>query len=84
MFMYVFFRSKFKRLFVRRYKSSKRLYMLMECVQGGELYSRIHMNKSGGLSTAEVSFYAACIAVALNHLHSKDICYRDLKPEVYS
>lgn len=64
---------------VNTYKSSKRLYMLMECVQGGELYSRIHTN-SEGLDRATVCFYAANVAVALHHLHSKDIVYRDLKP----
>jgi len=66
---------------VNTYKSSKRLYMLMECVQGGELYSRIHTNKDGGLDAATILFYAANLAVALSHLHSKDIVYRDLKPE---
>jgi serine/threonine protein kinase len=65
---------------VNTYKSSKRLYMLMECVQGGELYSRIHTKKeSGGLDKASVIFYAANVALALSHLHSKDIVYRDLK-----
>ena len=66
---------------VNTYKSSKRLYMLMECVQGGELYSRIHTNAAGALDPATVEFYAANVAVALNHLHAKDIVYRDLKPE---
>jgi serine/threonine protein kinase len=63
---------------LHRYKSSKRLYMLMECVQGGELYSRIHANQSA-LDPNAVVFYAANVVVALRHLHSKDIVYRDLK-----
>jgi cGMP-dependent protein kinase len=67
---------------VNTYKSSKRLYMLMECVQGGELYSRIHKNKeAGGLDTISCAFYASNVVIALNHMHSKDIVYRDLKPE---
>jgi serine/threonine protein kinase len=56
--------------------------MLMECVQGGELYSRIHANqghRGGALDPNAVAFYAANVVVALRHLHSKDIVYRDLK-----
>jgi len=65
---------------VNTYKSSRRLYMLMECVQGGELYSRIHTHKPP-LDKKATLFYAANIAVALSHIHSKEIVYRDLKPE---
>jgi serine/threonine protein kinase len=54
--------------------------MLMECVQGGELYSRIHTHKPG-LNKNDVMFYAANIAVALSHIHSHEVVYRDLKPE---
>jgi len=53
--------------------------MLMECVQGGELYSRIHTSKDGALDSETVLFYAANMVVALRHLHAKDIVYRDLK-----
>lgn len=66
---------------VNTYKSSKRLYMLMECVQGGELYSRIHTNRDGPLDSPTILFYAANLVLALAYLHEKDIVYRDLKPE---
>lgn len=65
------------------YKNSKKLYMLMEIVQGGELYRRIHpINGSkDGISDDAAKFYACGVVAALAHLHSRDIMYRDLKPE---
>lgn len=67
---------------VNTYKSSKRLYLLMEIVQGGELYARIHPRGGRhGLDEASARFYATNVIVALGHLHARTILYRDLKPE---
>jgi protein kinase A len=67
------------------------IYMLMEFVPGGDLwavmYDPTHHTKLGpptrlgGLQTNVAKFYAANVLCALAHLHSKDIIYRDLKPE---
>lgn len=57
------------------------LYMLIELVQGGELFSVIHTETRDGVPNANSRFYAACILESLSHLHRRHICYRDLKPE---
>lgn len=67
------------------FKDKHRLYMLLELVQGGELFSRMqgatHAGREGILSPDHSRFYAACVADALAHLHERHVAYRDLKPE---
>jgi len=60
-------------------QDAKNLYMMLEYVIGGELFS--HLRKAGRFSNDTTRFYAGGIVVALQHLHSMDIVYRDLKPE---
>jgi serine/threonine protein kinase len=57
----------------------KKLYLVMEYVQGGDLYSRL--SRRGRLMTSEVRFYAAEVASVLTYLHNQGVVYRDLKPE---
>ncbi|KAB1253082.1 cAMP-dependent protein kinase catalytic subunit PRKX, partial [Camelus dromedarius] len=55
------------------------LYMLMEFVPGGELFS--YLRNQGRFSSTTGLFYSAEIVCAIEYLHSKEIVYRDLKPE---
>lgn len=63
------------------YKDQRYIYMLLELVQGGELFSVIHTSKADGIPDEHVKFYASCIIQGIAYLHSKDIAYRDMKPE---
>ncbi|KAE9414276.1 hypothetical protein Angca_002538, partial [Angiostrongylus cantonensis] len=56
------------------------LYFVMEFVHGGELINYLDdINEKNLNETAR--FYAMEIVCALQHIHSKGIAYRDLKPE---
>jgi len=54
-------------------------YFLLELCSGGELHKL--MQNRGPLPEDLVSFYAANIVLALEHIHDRGIVYRDLKPE---
>jgi len=61
------------------FKDAKNLYMVMDFVSGGELFSLLR--KSQRFPDPVAKFFAAEVALALDYLHSLDIIYRDLKPE---
>lgn len=50
------------------------LYMILEYVVGGELFS--HLRKVGKFPNDVAKFYAAEIILALEYLHSRNIVYR--------
>lgn len=58
------------------------LYMVMEIVIGGEFFS--HLRNAVKFNTNTAKFFASHVVLIFEHLHSKDIVYRDLKPEVIS
>lgn len=73
---------------VKTFNRANQIYMMMEFIQGGELWSYIYerislvpRNDKGGFQLSAVKFYIANIVIALEYLHSKNIAYRDLKPE---
>mmetsp|Transcript_23537 Transcript_23537/g.47620 ORF Transcript_23537/g.47620 Transcript_23537/m.47620 type:complete len:327 (-) Transcript_23537:1241-2221(-) len=61
------------------FQDDNRLYFVMECVIGGEFFT--HLRKAGRFDDYTAKFYAAHIILIFEYLHSKDVVYRDLKPE---
>lgn len=55
------------------------LRLVLPVCLGGDMGKLL--DEMGKLSDNEVQFYAGCVILALTHLHSLQIAYRDLKPE---
>lgn len=61
------------------FQTPYKLYLVMEFISGGHLFS--HVQKQGAFTESKARFYAAEMILALGTLHQKGIAYRDLKPE---
>ena len=67
--------------------NSDHLYMLLEYLPGGELFSLLYEEWSpltggdGGMPEPAARFYASCVVLSLEYLHGQDTAYRDLKME---
>jgi len=55
------------------------LNLVIDFCAGGELY--YHLSRVGRFPEERARFYAAELMLALEHLHSFNVVYRDLKPE---
>lgn len=61
-------------------QDQEKLYLILEYVQGGELFT--YLANQSMLSEDTAAFYLAEMVLALHHLHvNVGVVYRDLKPE---
>ena len=61
------------------FQTDHKVFFVMRFVRGGELFT--HLRQVTRFPEERARFYAIQVAMALGHLHSKNIIYRDLKPE---
>lgn len=61
------------------FQTEQRLYLIMDYIPGGELFTRL--NEQYRLVEEHAVFYAAEIVLVFEHLHAQNVIYRDLKPE---
>ncbi|KAF1331478.1 Agc protein kinase, partial [Globisporangium splendens] len=61
------------------FQTSQKLYFVLDYCPGGELF--FHLSRMEKFEEPMAKFYAAEIALALEHLHDLGVVYRDLKPE---
>jgi serine/threonine protein kinase len=65
--------------FYGSFKDANNLFFLLEPVLGGELFSVLRAKTFFDEATAK--FFAGCVILAFEYMHSENIIYRDLKPE---
>uniref|UniRef100_A0A8C4DGM4 non-specific serine/threonine protein kinase n=1 Tax=Dicentrarchus labrax TaxID=13489 RepID=A0A8C4DGM4_DICLA len=63
------------------YQSRKCLLIVMECMDGGELFSRIQDRGDQAFTEREASDIMKSIGEAIQFLHAINIAHRDVKPE---
>ncbi len=65
----------------------KALYFVQQFISGGDLFNVLNnrrimpRTKLGGVHINTALFYASNVLAAINHMHNRDIFYRDIKPE---
>tara|TARA_B100000780_G_C21103195_1_gene445304 strand:- start:102 stop:1826 length:1725 start_codon:yes stop_codon:yes gene_type:complete len=65
----------------KTYQSADSLMMLLEIVPGGELFTYLQGRPGNHVTSEHARFISLCVVAVFDYIHSKGICYRDLKPE---
>lgn len=70
-----------KDVYENAHSGNKCLLVVMECMEGGELFQRIHDRHDGAFTEREAAQIVREICMAVKYLHDRNIAHRDLKPE---
>uniref|UniRef100_A0A6B2L6G2 Protein kinase domain-containing protein n=1 Tax=Arcella intermedia TaxID=1963864 RepID=A0A6B2L6G2_9EUKA len=63
------------------FQTTEKLVLVMDFVNGGELFYHLVHHPERKFDNERTKFYAAEICLGIEHLHLMGIIYRDLKPE---
>uniref|UniRef100_A0A3P8V7S3 non-specific serine/threonine protein kinase n=1 Tax=Cynoglossus semilaevis TaxID=244447 RepID=A0A3P8V7S3_CYNSE len=72
---------KILNLYENMHHGKKCLLIIMECMEGGELFSRIQARGDQAFTEKEASEIMRDIGTAIKFLHDMNIAHRDIKPE---
>lgn len=63
------------------YVDEKYIYLVMEYIDGGELFEKIAQQENQVFSEKQAKQFMAKLFSALNHMHAQGVVHRDIKPE---
>lgn len=63
------------------YQDRENIYLVLEFVNGGEMFTVLQRQPNRRFSAVQTRFFAAEVVMAFEYLHNLDIMHRDLKPE---
>ena len=64
---------------IEAFRDDNHFHFVTEFYEGGELFS--HVQQNGPLSNKNCAWITLRICQAIKHLHERNICHRDLKPD---
>ena len=65
---------------IHTFHDTRYCYVVLDLCLGGDLTFQMNQNPNKVLEEDPMKFYTASIAIALDHMHSKKILHRDIKP----
>ncbi|CAL1608060.1 unnamed protein product [Knipowitschia caucasica] len=68
-------------LYESMHKEKKSILVVMECLNGGELFNRIEARGDKAFTEREASEIMQDVGTAISFLHQLNIAHRDIKPE---